>query len=425
VQLRATKDGPVISDQFAGFDRPISLRWVGFERGDTSYEALYRLQFASDWKTFREALSWHVTPALNMVYADVEGNIGAVAAGKLPIRKPGTRPLPAPGWDDARSWSGFLPADRLPATYNPASGFIIGANTKVAGVDAPNSTEEGRGSLTRAKRIEQLLKERLKAGNGLNVADMERIQGDVVDLDAAELAAELVKVRPRDDEQAKALRCLMGWNGEMTASSRPAVILSVWAHYLRKRLLEDNFHWYWNKPEQDAYLRSLEQQMDIRTLRQALSECQTVWKTARTEGGTRSSCEDMLQSTLQAALNEIARTSGSRNMSTWKWNAMQHGAYLHQPLGQWQALHGVFERGTAQGGSANTVNAAESAFVDNEGFVQQMGTTFRQVMSLQGSRIVHVFMNSTGQSGNVASPHYADMVETFSRLEYESLSSED
>jgi penicillin amidase len=424
VQLRAIRNGPVLSDQFDGFERPVSLRWVGFDPGDTSYEALYRLQFASDWQAFRAALSVHVTPALNVIYADVDGNIGSVAAGKVPIRKRGSGALPAPDWDNSFVWEGYISANRLRTEYDPTSGFIVAANHKAVGPDYPYMGGQDWASPASVKRIAQLLEERLKAGKRLNLTDMQRIQGDVIDLDAAALTAELVKMRPNGDEQTKALRSLEGWNGAMAAGSQPAVIFNVWARHLRKQLLDDKLRWYWNKPEQGAYLRNLEQQMSIRALRQALEECEPVWGFARAGGDTSVGCEAMLQTTFQAALDEIGRVTGSRDMSEWRWDAMQQAVYVHWPLGQWPLFNRLFERRTAQGGSQNTVNAAGSSFVDNEGFAQRVGGSFRQVISLGRGAIVHEFMNSTGQSGNVASPHYADMVEPFARLEFYTLAPE-
>ncbi|MDN2715181.1 penicillin acylase family protein [Janthinobacterium sp. SUN120] len=413
VVLRATKNGPLISDQFAGFDRPVSLRWVGFDSGDTSYEAWYRLQFAADWQDFRAALSVHATPALKMVYADIDGNIGAIAAGKVPVRKQGGGALPAPGWDQRFAWAGYVPVARLPAVYNPATGFVVAANQQEAG--ASNSDFIGRdwASPARAERIAQLLQERLQAGKRLGPADMKRIQGDDVDLDAAALAAELVTMRPDGAAQAKALGLLRGWNGTMAADSQPAAIFNVWTRHLRKRLLGDKLQQYWNRPEQGGYLRSLDQQMGTRALRQALAECRTVWRPATAAG-----CDGLLQPALQAALDEIGKITGSRSMADWRWGALQRGVYAHPSQDTWRPFNGLFERGTAQGGSPNTVNAADSIFIDRQGFEQRTGGSFRQVFSLGEGGIVHEFMNSTGQSGNVASRHYADMVEPFSRLEY-------
>jgi len=412
VVLRATRHGPLLSDQFGGFDRPVSLRWVGLDPADTSYEAWYRLQFAHDWQEFRAAMRLHATPALNMIYADIHGNIGSVIAGKLPIRSQGSGQVPAPGWDAHYAWMGYRPEEDLPAIYNPSTGWIVADGAE--GID----TRSGETPTARARRIADLLKKRAQAGEPLERADMRRIQGDVVDPEAAALAVELVKLHPNGRDQALALRYLEGWNGALSADSPAAVIFSVWSDLLRQRLLDEELGWYWNKSEQGAYLGTLDERISAGTLQRALAECHGVWApTPRTSRG-RSGCDDLLQSTLQDALDRISGITGNRAMSQWRLDALQRGVYVHQPVGRWPLLERLFERGLPGDGDRNTVNAGGGVFVANEGFMQHLGGSFRQVISLGRRGVVQEFMNSTGQSGDVASPHYADMVAPFARLEY-------
>ena len=70
-----------------------------------------------------------------MIYADVDGHIGYQAPGKIPIRGAGDGNWPAPGWDPAYDWRGYIPFDELPHTLDPAAGFIVTANNAVAGPD--------------------------------------------------------------------------------------------------------------------------------------------------------------------------------------------------------------------------------------------------------------------------------------------------
>ena len=47
---------------------------------------------------FREVLRGWVAPVQNVVYADVDGNIGYTYAGRIPVRRQGQGKTPAPGW---------------------------------------------------------------------------------------------------------------------------------------------------------------------------------------------------------------------------------------------------------------------------------------------------------------------------------------
>ena len=66
-----------------------------------------------------------------MVYADVDGNIGYQSPGKVPIRTKGDGRWPAPGWDSAYDWKGYLPFAALPSELNPARGYFATANQAV------------------------------------------------------------------------------------------------------------------------------------------------------------------------------------------------------------------------------------------------------------------------------------------------------
>ena len=75
------------------------------------------------------ALRHFVGPIQNMVYADVDGTIGFIAPGLVPIRRNGQGWLPAPGWTGDYDWTGFIPFEELPSAVNPPSGHFRHAPT--------------------------------------------------------------------------------------------------------------------------------------------------------------------------------------------------------------------------------------------------------------------------------------------------------
>ena len=60
-------------------------------------------------------------------------------------------------------------------------------------------------------------------------------------------------------------------------------------------------------------------------------------------------------------------------------------------------------------------------FQTSEGYLGTLGAGFRQIMQLGPNAGAHVYMNSTGQSANVFSGHYADMVTPFEEGRYYAL----
>ena len=89
---------------------------------DRSAEAIWDINRAGDWPGFRDALRNFVGPPQNIVYADIDGTIGFIAAGRIPIRKNGDGWLPAPGWTGEYDWQGYHPVRRAAAGDQPAFG---------------------------------------------------------------------------------------------------------------------------------------------------------------------------------------------------------------------------------------------------------------------------------------------------------------
>src|SRR5262249_17255153 len=112
MELRFTRHGPVLH-QDTKRHRAYALHWVGAEPGGAAYLGCLALDRAQSGKEFRTAIGRWESPSENIVYADVEGNIGWVAAGLTPVRKGWDGLLPVPG-AGRYEWQGFLDVTDLP-----------------------------------------------------------------------------------------------------------------------------------------------------------------------------------------------------------------------------------------------------------------------------------------------------------------------
>ena len=92
---------------------------------------------ARNWTEFTAALRDFVVPAQNFVYADVDGHIGYYAPGRYPVRASGDGATPAEGWTGEAEWTGWIPFDELPHTFDPPDHFIVTANEKPAPAEYP------------------------------------------------------------------------------------------------------------------------------------------------------------------------------------------------------------------------------------------------------------------------------------------------
>ncbi len=117
---------------------------------------------------------------------------------------------------------------------------------------------------------------------------------------------------------------------------------------------------------------------------------------------------------LDLALDDLSERLGP-NMDKWRWSSLHVTQYPHTPFSQVAALKGIFHRSIANGGDRYTVNVAPINF--EELYDQTHVPSFRSLIDL--SDFNHsLFMHTTGQSGNVLSRHYDDLIEPHRDVEY-------
>ncbi len=92
-------------------------------------EQWYRMNKATDWKSFRSALQMVAIPGFNIVYADRDDNIFYLGNAKIPQRDPQydwSRTLPG---NTSKTLTGeFHPLEDLPQVLNPESGYVFNTN---------------------------------------------------------------------------------------------------------------------------------------------------------------------------------------------------------------------------------------------------------------------------------------------------------
>ncbi len=177
--VRETRHGPVISDGLEPIaddpgDRVLALAATYLQDDDRTPEAAFRLLTSENWRRFVGALKGFHAPQLNFVYADVEGNIGFLAPGRVPVRRSGRGGVPNPGWNGRFDWTGFIAFDDLPRARNPRSGRLINANNRIGPKDYPWYLGDSWDAGYRARRIA----ERLAGGDPRSPDTMGAIQMD-------------------------------------------------------------------------------------------------------------------------------------------------------------------------------------------------------------------------------------------------------
>lgn len=421
VQIRSTRFGPVVSDAAGLFDQPVSLRWSGLDDGDTSYEGIFRLAYARNWTEFNAALSHVVTPAINVVYADDAGNIGYVAAGRIPVRGSGDGSMPAPGVDSSSGWNGYVPFSDMPRSFNPAGGIIVSANNRVAADSYPHFISRDWAPPARAERITAMIKEALSRNGTLDVEQTRLMQADTLDREAVALRDYLVSHVSPELASTRLMKELKHWDGRMGADQRSPAIFNFWLKNLRSRLLLDHLGSGQGATDQTHALRGYVAGVTPLQIRQLLQSPDPAW-CERAADGT-SSCARTMQLAFDDALRELDKYES--DYARWEWGRLHRARFNHVPFGDVNLLDRVFARRLPSPGSENSVNVAAGIYRPMKGFEQNFGAVFRQVMVMGQGGGQHAYMNSTGQSGNPMSPHFDDMLEPFAAAQLYTLKQPD
>ena len=386
--VKVARHGPIVAHPGG---RDLALQWTALEPHALSalFNAVSKIGLAQNWEMFTAALRDYTGPMQNFVYADTDGNIGYYAAAWVPIRKQGTGAVPMPGSTDDYDWTGYIPFEDLPHSYNPASGIIATANGRVVPDDYPYFITSDWESPFRTARIFQLL----RAGKALTVDDMLRIQTDIVTLEDSWLAGQLLKAdfhhHPQDPEAQHAISLLRHWDGEARMDSAATLVCEVTRQALLERIL---------KPKLGDDLSGYHWGMSTTFLENVLANNWTRWLPRGD-----SSLEETLIKSLEEGVKQIPSLVGSRSHEAWKWGNTIPLTFYH-PLGQGFPLLGrLLDVGPfPQAGTATTVKATTT----------RHGPSMRMVVDL--STLDHSVQNITlGESGQVFSPYYQDQFDAW------------
>ena len=416
MNVRTSRHGPLISAvsraateaaRLIGTRKyAIAFQWTALRDDDKTMQAGFAIDRASDWPSFIAAVRDFHSPQQNIVYADVDGNIGFIAPGRVPRRKPDNDlkgQVPAPGWDARYDWDGFVAFEDLPQRLNPPDGRIVTANHKVVDDDyVPYLTSEWAAPF-RARRIEQML----DATPRHDVSSFAKIQGDVRSLVAVRLLPLLLKTPTSNDTAKDVLARLSTWDGTMSADRPEPLIFASWMRELTRLVTHDelgaDLFTYWD--QRTVFM------INVLSNRDGQGRwCDDV-STPMVE-----TCEAMQGRALDLALADLTRRIGP-NRNEWRWDLLHVARSEHRPFARVSPLDRIFDLRVPVGGDNNTVNVAGYTIRnEDEPFVDRHGPSLRQIIDfadLENSR----FIQSTGQSGNRLSSSYASFVKRWAAVE--------
>lgn len=426
ITVRISRHGPIISDSYgplkdqvepteipfkdkAGINLPehyaIALAWTALTPS-SPFEAIWGFNNAQNWEEFRAAARKWSVPAQNLLYADVDGNIGYQTPGVIPIRKKGDGTLPVPGWSGEYDWSGYIPFEELPYVFNPQSGYIVTANNQANPRDYPYLLTKDWDYGQRAARIVDMIE---NAPGKIDAAYIQQMHGDSKNLNAEALVPVLRSVKLDPDLASLRETFFSTWDFQNRADSQSAAV----------------FEWFWWNLALDTFQDDLPKDYQpaggsrwYEVMRHLIQQPDSPWWDDHSTGDKVETRDDIFQRAFAETVSQIQKEYG-KDPARWPtWGDLHTVTFRNLTLGKSgiAPLEALFNRGPFRvSGGKSIVNATG----------WELGVSF-QVNWLPSEREIidlsnldaSVAIHTTGQSGHAYHPHYVDMAPLWANIQY-------
>jgi penicillin amidase len=411
-----TRNGPIFADIDLEWDAPptwlspadrpaeekraYSLRWDATGDHATAFEAINR---ASDWTTFTNAVGSFATPSMNIVYADVDGNIGYAMSGRLPVRASGDGTLPVDG-NSHGGWIGSIEPTALPRAFNPATGVIFTANNEIDRSFNGLITRDWTAGF-RASR----LRDQLSKAEGVDLDTTAALQNDrrsqAADIVLAGLAEAIKTGNGIEAEVSNVRRLEQLAKWDRVVDARPVVSLyeafedALWRRAFVDEMAELLFMQFyeWAGAEKPAGLYAI------------INDRNSPWWDDITTVEKRESRDEIFLLAIRDAEEKLQGDFGGGAARGWD---QVHAARFSHPLGGGAfPLRWFFDRGPVPvEGDGTTL--MRISWNRRRPFAAWEYPSWRQVFDVGQWDAARVVMPA-GQSGHPLSPFYFDQNETW------------
>lgn len=436
-----TRHGPLLNASLG--PRQLDLQPARFSSGyglalqtpdnkdDKSLDAFFDLSRAQNIEQASDASRQIRAAALNMVFADAQ-HIGWQVTGRYPNRKDGLGLVPSPGWDSRYDWDGYADPMLHPYDQDPPQGWLGTANQRTIGKGYGMQLSNSWYYPERSERLAQLA-----SANQQDTRSMIAMQYDQTTPFADKLKKMLTApgmAKPLqaaidglpEADRAKAREAygrLLGFDGRLSATSADAALYELFLQESSKQIFLDELG-----PEDSASWQAFVANADVSYSAQAdhlLSrEDSPFWDDVRTP--QKEDKAQILARSLAAAVTQGDSLLGG-DRKAWQWGTLHTYRFradasklaplldTAQRLGL-SAASGTLDRGPyPAGGDHTTLNT--SAWHWGQNFDTFLIPSMRFIVDFAQAEPM-MGLNSTGQSGNPVSAHYADGIDAWLKAQY-------
>lgn len=392
IEVYATRHGPLVGGCGLDGQVDLALRWAGAEGPAALVRGILAVDRAGNWSEFQSAVQGWAAPALTLAYADTQGTVGYAAVAAGPAGNGADEGLPLPGWTGAWEWTGAPAAGLRSEVRAPMATLLV-----TRGMATPTGWPDGAVGGAEAPGVAGHIAQLLDSRGEVTPEDVWAIAHD--DQGAQQpLLALLLAMPPKGWLQERTMPYLRAWDLRYDAESLGAGIFETFCWKLAHNTWDDEL----GAELVDAYLNSCP---DYRAVLERLASApDSPWfddhRTPEREGR-----DIIVARSFADAVDWLGRRFGDLPYE-WNWGRV-HNVTFHHSLGQSWPLDLLLNRGAMRAGGGP--GCAYAVVPDYAHGMAVAEVPYSMVMDLgTGGRAMA--MNSTGESGNALSAHYADMI---------------
>jgi penicillin amidase len=233
VEVVETHHGPIISGSVdSGWG--VAISDPGSFDGTLWIDAAYKAMKSRSAADLDSAFDTWTDRVNNYPYADVNGNFGYLFKGRVPVRGSENGWGPVPGWTGEHEWQGYIPADELPKSQNPDTGWVVTCNQRVVDEDYSYYLTNLYGTDYRARRIRDRISD--LEGSKITVADMGSIHADSTSIPALAVKEAVSKIVGLEGNSKRAQELITEWDGDLQPDSGGAAVYAATTREINKQL---------------------------------------------------------------------------------------------------------------------------------------------------------------------------------------------
>ena len=400
VKIRLTRRGPVIS----GILKPlttgkvVTLRWAPFETMEPSL-GIYFLLKAKSAEDVHNHLRSSTVAHINILFADIQGNLGWQTTGRLPIRSYGNGTVPVDANLHPDNWAGWIPYEETPQQKGSDRDWIGNANHNPVKKSYPYYYSSYFSPYYRYQRIIELM----SLPGKKRVEDHWKYQRDDLNVFARRVAPIMAKALASSPETSEMADILNNWDYHDSLDSVATTIFQTIYMHLAKLTYEDelgtdlattmlNLWYFW------------QERLEI-----MIVEGSSNWFDIISTPDKKETLTDLIQMAGKKTKKELSESLG-KDVKGWSWSKVHQISNPNPIRRSGFGKDWLGGKSRPMGGSGETLYRALYDFnnLDNVKYSAAM----RMVADLSDSEKVAAVMHG-GVTGRTFHPHLKSQLDAF------------